>query len=248
MNKHTLSAFDNDLNQVQQRVLFMAQRASTQVAQALDGLARRDLELVEQVIREDRKIDEDERELNEICIQLIARHAPQARDLRLIITAMQMIKDLERIGDEAKKIAKKTRKIIRSDAQHICPDVDLRHVAEQAITMLDRAADAFARRDLSQIGSILRQDKTVNSLFKSVTRELITFMMEDPRTITRSIDMMFAAKAIERIADHATNIAGSVVYMVKGLSIRHVRLKTATRDVEAAHAEDVPKGEGEEEA
>ncbi|MBR4737083.1 MAG: hypothetical protein IK051_05415, partial [Rhodocyclaceae bacterium] len=92
----------------------------------------------------------------------------------------------------------------------------------------------------------LRQDKTVNSLFKSVTRELITFMMEDPRTITRSIDMMFAAKAIERIADHATNIAGSVVYMVKGLNIRHVRLKTAASNVEAARAEDAPTGNNAE--
>lgn len=221
MNKHTLSAFDNDLNQVQQRVLFMAQRARSQVARALDGFTRRDLDTVEQVIRDDRKLDDDERELNEICIQLIARHAPQASDLRLVITAMQIIKDLERIGDEAKKIAKKTRKIIKGDAQHICPDTDLRHVADQALNMLDRAADAFARKDISQIGEILQQDETVDSLFKSVTRELVTFMMEDHRTITRAIDMLFAAKAIERIGDHATNIAESVVYMVKGLNVRH---------------------------
>lgn len=221
MPKHTYTHFDTELDELQKRVLLMAGHVRDQVINAFEGLSTNDMDLIEAVIDGDKAINQEEIELDEMCVQLIARHSPTAADLRLMMAIMQMITDLERVGDEAKKIAKAARPIIESEAAFV-PKVELRHVASMAVGMLNNALDCFVRQDPSAVADILRQDKEVDAIFKGIIRQLATFMMEDPRLITRSLDVLFIAKSIERVGDHATNIAEHVVYMVKGRDVRHV--------------------------
>lgn len=227
MNKHTYAHFDTELETLEKRVVMMGELACRQVVKAFDGLARNDPALLDEVIDTEKRINREEVELDEVVIQLIARHAPTAADLRLLMTIMQMITDLERVGDEAKKIAKAARPIVESEAAFV-PKVELRYVANLAVGMLGSALDAFVRKDPTAAAEIERQDKEVDAIFKGIMRQLATFMMEDPRLITRSLDVLFIAKSIERIGDHATNVAEHVVYMVKGRDVRH----EAIEDVE----------------
>lgn len=220
MNKHTVTKFDEELDEIQRRILLMAEYVRTQVSDALRGLSENDTELIEKVIQGDKYVNREEIELDEQCVQVIARHCPHASDLRLVMTMMQMITDLERIGDEAKKIAKAARPIVESESAFV-PKIELGYVANVALEMLSSAMDAFARKDVSVTADIARRDKEVDTIFKGILRQLATYMMEDPRLITRSLDVLFIAKSIERIGDHATNIAEYLVYMVKGKDVRH---------------------------
>lgn len=230
MNKHTLSKFDHELDAIERGILLMSEQVRRQVVDALDGLANNDLALIEKVIQGDKAVNKVEMELDEQCIQLIARHAPHASDLRLVMTMMQMITDLERVGDEAKKMAKAARPIVESESQFV-PKVELRQVANMALGMLGEAMDAFARQDVTATTEIARKDKEVDAIFKGIMRQLATFMMEDPRLISRSLDVLFIAKSIERIGDHATNISEYVVYMVKGKDVRHSTIEDLEQQV-----------------
>jgi len=227
--KHTLTYFDTELETLQKRLLEMGGLVARQLTRAIDALGSGDLAAIEAVIEDDRRVNEEEVALDEACIQLVARHGPQACDLRLVMTMIQMITDLERVGDEAKKIAKAGRHIIDSDAVFV-PKVELRHIASMAVDMLQRALDAFARMDPSSSGEIARKDKEVDAIFKGITRQLVTYMMEDPRLITRALDMLFIAKSIERVGDHAKNIAEYVVYMVNGRDVRHEGIEALERE------------------
>jgi phosphate transport system protein len=220
MTKHTYAHFDTELESIQRRLLEMGGLVAQQLVRAIEGLGSGDLGTIESVIEDDRRVNEEEVALDEACIQLIARHAPTAGDLRMVMTVIQMITDLERVGDEAKKIAKAGRHIIEADTAFV-PKVELRHVATMVVEMLHRALDAFARMDPSVSVEIARKDKDVDAIFKGIMRQLITYMMEDPRLITRSLDVLFIAKSIERIGDHAKNISEYVVYMVNGRDVRH---------------------------
>lgn len=228
MNKHTFAQFDVELEALQKRVVMLGELVCQQVVKAIDGLASDDLELLEEVIRTEKLINAEEVTLDEICIQMIARHSPAANDLRLLMTVMQMVTDLERVGDEAKKIAKTARQIIESESKFV-PRVELSHVSEMAVGMLRKALDAFIRQDPTASADIMRQDKEVDAIFKGMVRQLATFMMEDPRLITRSIDVLFIAKSIERVGDHATNVAEQVVYLVKGRDVRHESIESVER-------------------
>ncbi len=229
MNKHTYSHFDIELEAIQKRLLAMGGLVSKQLVDAIDGLSRSDLALIDAVIDGDRRVNQEEVALDEACIQLIARHAPTAGDLRMVMTAIQMITDLERIGDEAKKIAKASRRIIESETNFV-PKVELRHISSMVVDMLHGALDAFARNDPSQSAEIVRRDKEVDAIFKGIMRQLITYMMEDPRLITHSLDVLFIAKSIERIGDHAKNISEYVVYLVKGRDVRHEGVDALERE------------------
>lgn len=228
MTKHTFAQFDIELEALQKRVVMLGELACQQVIKAMDGLATDDLELIEDVIRTEQSINAEEIALDEICIEMIARHAPAANDLRLLMTVKQMITDLERVGDEAKKIAKISRQIIDAESQFV-PKVELHHVAYMAVGMLRKSLDAFIRKDPAASADIMRQDKEVDTIFKGIVRQLATFMMEDPRLITRSLDVLFIAKSIERVGDHATNIAEQVVYMVKGRDVRHASIENVEK-------------------
>jgi phosphate transport system protein len=186
--------------------------------------------LIDQVINNDARINAAEVALDETCSHIIAKRQPAAVDLRMIMMVIKTITDLERSGDEAKKIAKMAKKV-HSDEAGFAPRIELRHVAQLAVEMLRKALDSFARLDVNTAFEVVRQDKEVDAEFKAIMRQLITFMMEDPRTISRGLEIVFIAKSIERIGDHAKNISEYVVYMVKGRDVRHIGLEGMERAI-----------------
>ena len=230
MTEHTLKQFDTELQQLRGKVLRLGGVVERQIIQAMAALASADLALCEQVIGTDHEVNRLEVEIDEDCVHIIAKRQPAARDLRMVMTVIKTITDLERIGDEAKKIAKKTRAMYSSDLTYV-PRIELHHSADTVVSMLRQSLDAFARDDCSVAAEVARRDKEVNAEFKAATRQLITYMMEDPRTITRALELLFIAKSIERIGDHAKNISEYVVYMEKGRDVRHLGLAGLEQEV-----------------
>ena len=220
MNEHISKNFDLELEQLRTSVLQMGGLVEQQVKKAMEGLYAGDLPLLEAVIRDDSRVNQLEIEIDGACNQVIARRQPTAIDLRMILTVLKSVSDLERIGDKARKIARLGTVLHDQHAAGI-PDVELGHIAELSLRMLRGSLDAFARLDVNIAAEVLHLDETVNGEYRAMVRQLITYMMEDPRTITRSLDIMNIAKAIERVGDHAKNIAEYVIYMVKGYNVRH---------------------------
>jgi phosphate transport system protein len=220
MSEHTSKNFDLELESLRTRVLQMGGLAEQQVRKAMEGLYSGDQPLLENVIRDDARINQMEIEIDALCNQVIAKRQPTAIDLRMIVSVLKAIADLERVGDKARKIARLGIALAKQPVASTI-NVELNHMAETALTMVRLALDGFARLDIELATEAMRLDDSVNLEYESVARQLITYMMEDPRTITGSLDIMTIAKAIERIGDHATNIAEYVIYMVKGLNVRH---------------------------
>ena len=231
MVKHISKQFDADLEEVRTRVLQMGGFVEQQIEHAIEALTKGDEELIEQVISYDHRVNAMEVSIDEICNQIIARRQPTASDLRMIMMVIKTITDLERIGDEAEKIARMARLIYAADRMHIPRFVEIKHMASMAMDMVHKALDSFARLDLNTAAQIARQDEHVDEEFRSIMRQLITFMMEDPRKISTSLEILFVAKAIERIGDHAKNMSEYVVYMVKGKDVRHVTAEEIEREV-----------------
>lgn len=227
MNKHTFAQFDRDLDELRQRVVLMGQQVCQQVRDAIRGLGESDTALIEQVILRDKRINREEVDLDERCVQIIVKHAPAAADLRMLTTTMQMITDLERVGDEAKKIAKAARQIVGADRATV-PQVNLLTVSEHAVTMLERALDAYVRSDVTLAPELAREDKDVDAVVKGIMGDLATHMMKTPEFVIRALDLLTIAKAIERVGDHATNVAEYVVFMARGRDVRH----TSPEDME----------------
>ena len=228
--EHINRQFDADLESLRTRVLAMGGLVEQQVIRAIDGLESGDMALIEQVIAGDHVVNRHEVELDELCNNVIARRQPAAVDLRMVMTVVKTITDLERVGDEAKKIAKMARDIHSGDSRVVLR-LDLRPPAELAVAMLRKSLDAFARLDITVLAEVVRQDREVDASFKAAMRQLITFMMEDPRTISLSLDYLFIARSIERIGDHAKNICEYVVYLVKGRDVRHIGLAALEKEV-----------------
>jgi phosphate transport system protein len=222
MPDHISKQFDAELEAVRSRVLQMGGLVEEQIVKAVDGLASGDLGALDRVIEDDHRVNAMEVGLDESCSQIIARRQPAASDLRLVMAIIKTITDLERIGDEAEKIARMAKLIHEAERAHL-PRLELKHVASLALSMLRKALDAFARLDVESALQVVKQDRGVDDEFRSILRQLITFMMEDPRTISRCLETLFVAKAIERIGDHAKNMAEYVVYMVEGRDVRHMR-------------------------
>jgi phosphate transport system protein len=230
MSEHTSKQFDHELENVRARVLQMGGLVEEQTVRALQALTSGDLELTRRVIEDDHRVNAMEVTLDEECSTIIARRQPAAGDLRMLMTVVKTITDLERIGDEAEKIARMTQLIYGSDRMPVPRVVEIKHVANVALEMLRMALDAFARMDLSAAAEVVRRDQQVDEEFRSILRQLITFMMEDPRTITHALEILFIAKAIERIGDHAKNMSEYVVYMVKGKDVRHLTPEVFVRE------------------
>ena len=230
MAEHTIKQFDAELESVRSRVLHMGGMVEQQITRAVEALMSGDMDLMEQVIADDHRVNGLEVELDESCSHIIARRQPAASDLRLLITVIKTITDLERIGDEAEKIARMA-KLIHSAGRIHMPRMDLSNVADRALAMLRQSLDAFARLDVSEAMAVVRLDSAVDDQFRAIMRQLITFMMEDPRTITRSLEILFIAKAIERIGDHAKNMAEYVIYMAKGRDVRHVSIDEMEKEI-----------------
>jgi len=230
-SEHISKQFDADLEAVRTRVLHMGGFVEEQIEKAIEALVSGNDSLIEHIIANDHRVNAMEVSIDEICSQIIARRQPAAGDLRMIMTVIKTITDLERIGDEAEKIARMAKLIYETDRMHMPRFVEIRHVAHIAMEMLRKSLDAFARLDLSAAAQVVRQDEQVDEEFRSIMRQLITFMMEDPRKISTALEILFIAKAIERNGDHAKNMAEYVIYMVKGKDVRHVTVEEIEREV-----------------
>jgi phosphate transport system protein len=229
--EHTSKQFDAELEALRARVLQMGGLVEEQIRLALEALVNGDFDLCTTVENNDHRVNGLEVSLDEDCSTIIARRQPAAGDLRMIMTVVKTITDLERIGDEAAKIARMAKLINSSDRLMQPRFNEIRRMGGIATEMLRKALDSFARLDLSASGEVVRQDQQVDDEFRAVIRQLITFMMEDPRTISASIEILFIAKAIERIGDHAKNISEYVIYMVKGKDVRHVSVEEIEREI-----------------
>ena len=224
MHEHTVKSFDQELQLLDKKVAQMGGQAERLLAQGFDALERRDPKLAEAAVASDRSIDQLERELQEQTILMIARRQPMANDLRHIMTVLKIAGDLERIGDLGKNIAK--RALAVSGESHPKPLMTgLRHMVELALSQLKDVLDAYAERDADKADAVWRHDERIDAMYNSLFRELLTYMMEDPRNIGLSTHLLFGAKNIERVGDHTTNIAETVHFLVRGFNIADDRPK-----------------------
>lgn len=220
-SQHLSSQFDEDLGRLRTHVLQMGGLVETQVSAAIEAYSSGEIASVKTIVETDRRINELEKAIDDDCAHIIAKRQPAASDLRLVLGISKIVTDLERAGDEAKKIAKGVRRIYEAGHMPSQYGIGIRHLAEAALMMVRQSLDAFARVDPVQSKAVIRADSDVDTEFKSIIRQLITHMMEDPRTITTSIEIISIARAIERIGDHAKNVAEQVVFVVEGRDIRH---------------------------
>jgi phosphate transport system protein len=222
-DKHLSTQFDAELSGISTRVLEMGGLVESQVAQAVNALVNFNLELATEVLRQEEKVNAMEIEIDRDLSSIIARRQPTARDLRLLIAISKAIANLERVGDEAARVARTARRLIEAGvpSRLRLPMTDLSFEADLATAQLRKALDAFARLDVERALEVLKHDDQIDKEFEGLLRKLITYMMEDPRTISTSIDLVFVAKAIERVGDHAKNLAEVIIYVVKGQDVRH---------------------------
>jgi len=222
-DKHLSSQFDAELAGISSRVLEMGGMVEAQVAQAVYALCHFSGETATQVLKQEERVNAMEVEIDRDLSSIIARRQPTARDLRLLIAVSKTIGNLERIGDEAARIARTVQRLLNSgmSSRLRLPLQDLAFESELATKQLRRALDAFARLDTEGALHVLKSDDQIDQEFDGLMRKLITYMMEDPRTISASIDLVFVAKAIERVGDHAKNLAEAIIYIVKGADVRH---------------------------
>jgi phosphate transport system protein len=218
---HSSKQYDMDLEAIRSKVLQMGGLVESQFRDALECFRTGNIEQAEQVIKADENVNRLEVTLDDTCSHLIVKRQPAANDLRTVMATLKVITDLERIGDESTKIARTAKSLGERGNGTINPYESIRVIATSTGEMLHNALDAFARLDEKQAARIIAKDEVVDHEFRSILRSLITFMMEDPRTISGAIDTLWAAKAIERIGDHAKNIAEYVIYVVEGKDIRH---------------------------
>jgi len=224
-DKHISAQFDTELNSVSSRVLELGGLVESQIHQAIYALTYFSTEAADQVLEIEVRVNGMEVEIDRELASIIGRRQPTARDLRLLLAISKTTANLERVGDEATKIARMVKSIIESGAARALPTSDLRNASELAAGLLRKALDAFARLDTAAAVSILKEDNLIDEEFDGFVRKLITYMMEDPRTISASLDLLFLAKAIERIGDHAKNIAEFIIYVVKGADVRHFSME-----------------------
>ena len=227
--EHTFKQYDTELESVRAKVLEMGGLVESQIVNALDALVKADVKLAREVMDNDHRVNALEVQIDEDCSHIIARRQPAAGDLRMIMSIVKTITDLERIGDEATKIARTAHKIYEEDRMFKPRFNEIKTMVALVREMLRTSLDAFARLDVSKTVEVARQDEQVDEQFRAAMRQLITFMLEDPRTISMSLEVVFVAKAVERIGDHAKNIAEYVVYMVKGKDVRHVSMQEMER-------------------
>ncbi len=232
LGPHISRRFNDDLEGVRNRVLQMGGFVEQQLTQAVGALIDGDSRLGEEVARGDHKVNNMEVQIDEECSRILATRAPAASDLRLIVAIIKTITDLERIGDEAEKIgyiASRLATMERPADRYR----EIKHLGRLAQQMVHDALDAFARLDADSALRICREDRVLDDEFEAIQRQCITFMMEDPRTIRRALDVVWVARALERIGDHAKNICEYVVYMVHGKDIRHTSLDDVEKELRA---------------
>ena len=224
-DKHISSQFDSELTSISSQVLEMGGLVETQIQKAIFALSQFDLDAANEVSVTESQVNAMELDIDRHLSSIIARRQPAASDLRLLMAISKTTANLERVGDEAEKMARMVRSIIESGSPRNLPSVELRYAANLASGLLNKALDAFARLDVNAALAILKEDDLIDQEFDSFVRILVTYMMEDPRMISPSLDVLFLAKAIERIGDHAKNIAEFIIYVVKGEDVRHASIE-----------------------
>lgn len=221
-DKHISTQFDNELGDISSRVLEIGGLVEAQLQHAIFALLNHDVAAADATLEGGDRVNAMEIEIDGELSAIIARRQPAARDLRLLIAISKTTANLERVGDEAEKIARMVKSIIGSGHSQRVPSAELRVAAELAASLLRKSLDGFARLDTAQSVTIVKDDDLIDMEFNGFVRKLITYMMEDPRTISTSLDLLFVAKALERIGDHAKNIAEFTIYVVKGADVRHL--------------------------
>ena len=230
IGQHISQQFNVELEDIRNRVMSMGGMVEQQLIAATKAMVDADGELAEKTYNDDYKVNAMEVGIDEECSRILARRQPTASDLRLIVAVIKTITDLERIGDQAKRVARMAQRLANDDAK-VGNYVELQHMADHVRQMLHDALDAFARMDVDAALEVVREDLKVDKEYEGLMRQLITFMMEDPRTITRVLDVMWAARALERVGDHARNICEYVIYFVKGKDVRHISLESMEEEV-----------------
>lgn len=225
---HTSHRYNEEMEHLRSQVLSTGGLIEQQLTDALAAMIDGDTERAERVVLADRKINGKEREIDEQCTSILARRQPLASDLRLLIAVMKVVANLERMGDEAKRVARMVIERGGRDAPNT-RRTELRHLGTHVRQMLHDALDAFARGDTGQALRVMQEDQNVDREYETLTRELITVMMEDPRSIPRVLESLWSARALERIGDRACNISEYVIYFVNGHDVRHVGLEHAER-------------------
>jgi len=231
LTQHISRKFNQELEDVRNQVLKMGGLVEQQVSDGLTALMEADEVLAQQVINRDREVNRMEVEIDEKCTEILARRQPAASDLRLMVSIIKTITDLERIGDEAEKLGTNALTLFNenSNNRHV---VELRNLGDRVKKMLSRSLDAYARMDVSEALSIIKSDTLVNQEFENISRLLIMKMMEDPREIKHALYISWCARALERIGDHSKNICEYIVYLVKGKDVRHTSFENMTKEIE----------------
>jgi len=227
---HISQQYNLELETIRTHLSEMGGMAQRQVNDAIQALIDADVERAEQVVRADIKVNTMEMTIDEECVRILARRQPAASDLRLVIAVTKAITDLERIGDEATKIA---RQAIAMNKDGLAPRgyIEVRHIGNNVSSMLQDALDAFARLDMNLALTVVQTDKQVDMEYSTAMRELVTFMIEDPRSITRVLNIMWSLRALERIGDHARNLAQYVIYLVNGEDVRHSNIEEIEENI-----------------
>ncbi|PYE33888.1 PhoU-like phosphate uptake regulator [Idiomarina fontislapidosi] len=229
MGKHISNKFNEELEAVRNRVLSMGGLVEQQLSDALTAIQTADVELAEKVLTNDHKINKLEVQIDEECVHIIAKRQPAASDLRLVIAIIKTIADLERIGDEAERIAKVAKESFSNDQQQLL--VSLENLGHQILIMLRKVLDAFARMDLDSAYEVHRQDEQADRQYEALTRQLMTYMMEDSRSIPKIMNVLWSARSLERMGDRCQNIAEYIIFFVKGKDVRHVSPESIERTV-----------------
>ena len=227
--EHLSKQFDLDLEKLRSHMLQMGGLIESQILTAIEGFYTGDIKALEQVIENDRRVNGYEVNIDIECSHIIARRQPAASDLRMIMGVSKAVTDLERVGDEAKKIAVVSKQIHESGRLQVPRLVDVRRTGSIVVGMLRKALDAFARLDSVAAAEVIRDDAAIDEAFRGMMRQLITFMMEDPRTITTALEFVWVARALERMGDHSKNMAEQVIYIVKGTDVRHTNFEDVER-------------------
>ena len=230
IHTHISRQFNSELEDIRSRVLQMGGLVEQQIEQAIIALAKGDVSLADDVVTNDYKVNKMEVTIDEECSQILARRQPAAGDLRLVVAVIKTITDLERIGDEAEKIARMAARLA-TDERPKNNYIEIQALGNHVRQMVHDSLDAFARLDTTAALNVAREDELVDREYEGVMRQMITFMMEDPRTISRMLNVIWTARALERIGDHASNICEYVIYLVKGKDVRHTRLEDIEKDV-----------------
>lgn len=226
MMEHTSKRYENDLETIRSTLLRMGGIVHAMITDAVEVVSTGDAEKIAHILEQEKQVNKLEVELDGYIVEVIARQQPTAVDLRLLVSALKMLTDMERSGDEAEKVAKMARRLHEAQPRYE-PLVELGHVGNLVLTMLNKLLDAFARNDAIVAAEVVRADKQVDKEWKSLLRTLSSYMIEDPRKTSEAIDLIFIARSLERIGDHVKNMAERIIYLVQGEDVRHQGVKKA---------------------